>query len=209
VKGALEMVERKTRWQLATWNEEQEDLAQKVSKQFNIPRLVAKLLIQRGYQDGASIEAFLYSKPTDLHDPYELAGMREAVERIKQARAQGEQVRIYGDYDADGVSSTSLLYYTFQRYGLKFDYYIPHRMLEGYGLNKGAIDKAKQDGVGLIVTVDTGISAYDEVQYAASLGIDVVVTDHHEPPEQALALPLSSLQHCLKLLLWNGAELSR
>jgi len=193
------MVERKTRWQLAADSENLEELAQKASKQFNIPTLVAKLLIQRGYQDEGSIRAFLYSTPANLHDPYELAGMQAAVERIKQARDQGERVRIYGDYDADGVSSTSLLYYTFQRYGLDFDYYIPHRMLEGYGLNTGAIDKAKQDGINLIVTVDTGISAYEEVQYAASLGIDIVVTDHHEPPEllpPAVAVVNPKQEHC-------------
>lgn len=193
------MVKRKTRWQLAVWNEEMEVLAHNISKQLAIPKLVSKLLIQRGYQDRASIEAFLYGTIDMLHDPYLLAGMTEAVARIRQALEQGEKVRIYGDYDADGVSSTSLLYYTFERLGLDFDYYIPHRMLEGYGLNKGAIDKAKEAGIGLIVTVDTGISAYEEVQYAASLGIDIVVTDHHEPPEQlpqAIAVVNPKQEHC-------------
>lgn len=193
------MIERKTRWQLASWSEQYEQLAQRLSSQLGIPRLVTKLLIQRGYRDQESIEAFLNGTTAMLHDPYQLAGMSAAVARIKRALEHAEQVRIYGDYDADGVSSTSLLYYTFERLGLNFDYYIPHRMLEGYGLNKAAIDKAKQDGVQLIVTVDTGISAYEEVQYAASLGIDVVVTDHHEPPEQlpeAAAVVNPKQEHC-------------
>jgi len=193
------MVKRKNRWQLASWSDELEQLAKRLSKQLSIPTLVTKLLIQRGYRDEASIEAFLYGTTAMLHDPYMLADMDKAVNRIKQALERKEKVRIYGDYDADGVSSTSLLCYTFERLGLQYDYYIPHRMLEGYGMNCEAVDKAKQDGVKLIVTVDTGISAYDEVNYAATLGIDVVVTDHHEPPEQlpsAYAVVNPKQEHC-------------
>jgi len=193
------MVKRKNRWQLASWSDEFEQLAKRLSKQLSIPTLVTKLLIQRGYRDEASIEAFLYGTTALLHDPFKLADMDKAVHRIKLAMERKEKVRIYGDYDADGVSSTTLLCYTFDRLGLQYDYYIPDRMLEGYGMNCVAIDKAKQDGVDLIVTVDTGISAYDEVNYANSLGIDVVVTDHHEPPEQlpsAIAVVNPKQAHC-------------
>ncbi|MCM3632413.1 MULTISPECIES: single-stranded-DNA-specific exonuclease RecJ [Paenibacillus] len=193
------MVNRRNRWQLASWSDEFEQLAKRLSKQLSIPTLVTKLLIQRGYRDEASIEAFLYGTTASLHDPFQLADMEKAVKRIMLALERNEKVRIYGDYDADGVSSTTLLCYTFDRLGLQYDYYIPHRMLEGYGMNRAAIDKAKQEGVELIVTVDTGISAYDEVNYAASLGIDVVVTDHHEPPEQlpqAYAVVNPKQEHC-------------
>lgn len=193
------MVSRKSRWQLASWSDDLEELAKRLSKKLSIPTLVTKLLIQRGYRDEASIETFLYGTTALLHNPFELAGMQVAVERIKQALDRKEKVRIYGDYDADGVSSTSLLCYTFERLGLDYDYYIPHRMLEGYGLNCEAIDKAKQEGVNLIVTVDTGISAYEEVEYATSIGIDIVVTDHHEPPEQlpqAVAVVNPKQGHC-------------
>jgi len=199
LKGVGEMIQRRNRWKLATWSQEQELLATQLSKQLTIPTLVTKLLIQRGYDNAETIESFLYGTPANMHDPYLLAGMSEAVERIMLAKQQGEKVRIYGDYDADGVSSTSLLYFTFAELGLNFDYYIPHRMLEGYGLNKGAIDKAKQEGITLIVTVDTGISAYEEVEYAKLLGIDVVITDHHEPPEQlpqAVAVVNPKQLHC-------------
>ncbi|HIW31450.1 MAG TPA: single-stranded-DNA-specific exonuclease RecJ, partial [Candidatus Paenibacillus intestinavium] len=180
-------------------SQEDEKLATQLSKQLTIPTLVTKLLIQRGYTNVDSIEAFLYGTPAQMHDPYLLAGMNEAVQRILLAKEQGEKVWIYGDYDADGVSSTSLLFFTFAELELQFDYYIPHRMLEGYGLNKGAIDKAHQAGVALIVTVDTGISAYEEVEYAKQLGIDVVITDHHEPPEQlpqAAAVVNPKQLHC-------------
>src|SRR5690606_9519821 len=193
------MVNRRNRWQLASWSDEFEQLAKRLSKQLSIPTLVTKLLIQRGYRDEASIEAFLYGSTASLHDQFKLADMEKAVMRIMLALERNKKVRIYGDYDADGVSSTTLLCYTFDRLGLQYDYYIPHRMLEGYGMNRAAIDKAKQEGVELIVTVDTGISAYDEVNYAASLGIDVVVTDHHEPPEQlpqAYAVVNPKQEHC-------------
>src|SRR5690606_5009921 len=91
---------------------------------------------------------------------------------------------IYGDYDADGITSTALMTWLMRELGAKFDTYIPHRVHEGYGLHREALDKAKQDGVDLIITVDTGISAYEEAQYAEALGIELVITDHHEPPEQ-------------------------
>ncbi|WP_127494529.1 single-stranded-DNA-specific exonuclease RecJ [Paenibacillus glycanilyticus] len=178
------MIQAKTRWNLAPWNNEDEQQAERLSAQLGIPPLVAKLLVQRGYKDKEAAETFLRGGEDRLHDPYLLKDMKEAVDRIRQAADNSEFIRIYGDYDADGVSSTSLLIHVFRELGYSFDYYIPHRALEGYGLNTGAIDLAAADGVRLIVTVDTGISAYEQVEYAKSLGIDIVVTDHHEPPER-------------------------
>lgn len=198
-KGVGKMIQRRNRWQLADLSKEQEQLAEKLSEQLNIPTLVTKLLIKRGYDNPEAIQCFLNIDESRLYDPYLLSGMHEAVARIEQAKQNGEKVRIYGDYDADGVSSTSLLWYAFSEYGLDFDYYIPHRMLEGYGLNKLAIDKAKEEGITLIVTVDTGISAYEEVEYAKQIGVDIVVTDHHEPPEQlpkAVAVVNPKQAHC-------------
>src|SRR5690606_24170680 len=102
-----------------------------------------------------------------------------------------ERIRVYGDYDADGVSSTSLMVYLLKELGAVFDIYIPHRQTEGYGLNKQAIDDAKAQQVDLLVTVDNGISAVEQIAYANGLGMEVIVTDHHEPPDllpDALAL---------------------
>ena len=177
------MIQAKTRWTLAPWSKEEEEQANVLSMALALPPLVAKLLVQRGYNEVAAAEAFLRGGTELLHDPLLLKGMKEAVARIEAAGAAGDKIRIYGDYDADGVSSTSLLIHVFRTLGYQFDYYIPHRALEGYGLNKRAMDSAAADGIKLIVTVDTGISAYEEVSYAKQLGIDVVVTDHHEPPE--------------------------
>ncbi|MDG0813672.1 DHH family phosphoesterase [Cohnella rhizosphaerae] len=124
----------------------------------------------------------MYPGLRDLHDPYLLLGMDRAVARIRQAIDGSERIRVYGDYDADGVTSTALMHRLLSRLGADFDTYIPHRSKEGYGLNLPAIDKAAEAGVKLIVTVDNGISAIEQIAYAATLGIDVVVTDHHEPP---------------------------
>jgi len=193
------MIERKTRWTVAPWSQSEEEQAAELRASLKLSPLISKLLVQRGYKDVHTAHSFLYGGEEGLHDPYLLAGMKEAVDRIRQAGDCGERIRIYGDYDADGVSSTTLLVYLFRELGYHFDYYIPHRALEGYGLNRNAIKQAADDGINLIVTVDTGISAFDEVEYAKELGIDVVVTDHHEPPEvlpQACAVVNPKQAHC-------------
>ncbi len=176
------MIHKRTRWALAPWSEREDAQAAKLSRLLGLSPLVARLLVQRGFGEPAEAERFLRGGEECLHDPYLLKDMQAAVTRIQAAVAQGEKIRIYGDYDADGVSSTSLLVRLFRSLQADFDYYIPHRALEGYGLNKQAIKLAADEGVKLLVTVDTGISAYEEVAYASELGIDVVVTDHHEPP---------------------------
>lgn len=178
------MLQSKSRWSLASLDIEGEARAGVIARALSLTPLVARLLVQRGYDRVESARAFLDGGTECLHDPFLLKGMREAVDRIALARERGERVRIYGDYDADGVSSTTLMTYLFKRLELTFDYYIPHRALEGYGLNKKAIDAAAEAGVTLLVTVDTGISAVDEIAHAAELGIDVIVTDHHEPPHR-------------------------
>lgn len=193
------MLKRKTRWQLADWNDSFEIKARRLCEELGVPPLVARLLVQRGYEDAENASVFLNGTEEHLHDPYLLHGMVAAVARIQKALAGGEKVRIYGDYDADGVSSTSLLCHVFRNLGLHYDYYIPHRALEGYGLNKTAIKLAADQGISLLVTVDTGISAYDEVEYAKECGIDVVVTDHHEPPDiipNAVAVVNPKQKHC-------------
>lgn len=177
------MIPSKTRWSEPDWTEDRDRAASSLMKLLNIPPLVARLLVGRGIETVEEAQSFLQGGIELLHDPYELRGMTAAVERIRQAIASGERIRIYGDYDADGVSSTSLMIHLLNRLGANFDYYIPHRTREGYGMNNGAVDLASEAGVKLFITVDTGISAVEEVAYAKSLGIDVVVTDHHEPPD--------------------------
>lgn len=156
-------------------------LADKIKREYDIPGLLAILLAVRGITKKEDIQQF-FSNEYDFSDPFLMKDMDKAVERITQAVEEGERICIYGDYDADGVTSTTLLYsYLHDSLGADVDYYIPSRMEEGYGMNKGAIDKIHSNGVTLIITVDNGISAREEIAYCNSLGIDTVVTDHHMP----------------------------
>lgn len=174
------MLEAKARWILS---ESQDDAAASLAAALGLHPLVAKLLSVRGITDEEEARRFLQAGADQFHDPFLLKGMAAAADRINKALGNGERIRIYGDYDADGISSTTLMHRLMESLGAKFDTYIPHRVHEGYGLNREALDQAAEAGVTLIVTVDTGISAKDEIAYATELGIDVVVTDHHEPPE--------------------------
>lgn len=150
-------------------------------KRNNLSELGAGLLMSRGYATPDSAERFLMKDYLSDRDPFLMKDMDKAVARIEQAIDSGDEtVAVFGDYDVDGVTSVSLMYlYLFSR-GLRVGYYIPSRLAEGYGMSCVAIDKLKEKGVTLIITVDTGITAISEVEYARSLGIDVIVTDHHE-----------------------------
>ncbi|MFD0694068.1 single-stranded-DNA-specific exonuclease RecJ [Paenibacillus sp. GCM10027628] len=173
------MLAPKARWSIG---ETDEALVQTFVRDLQLNPLVAKMLVLRDIHTVAEAEQFLHGGAGDFHDPYLMDGMIPAVARIRRALEQNEQIRVYGDYDADGVSSTSLMTHLLRGLEARFDTYIPHRIREGYGLNRTAIELAKEQGVSLIITVDTGISAVDEVQYIQELGMDVIVTDHHEPP---------------------------
>ncbi len=174
------MLKAKSRWQLAEYEESK---SEQIAKECGISPLLAKLLLIRGIDTAERANAFLQVNTDQFHDPYLLDGMDLAVTRIRQAIEHKEPICIYGDYDADGVSSTTLMIHVMRQLGAAFDYYIPNRFTEGYGLNQEAIAQIQARGFKLIITVDTGISAVQQVEYAKQLGIDVIVTDHHEPPE--------------------------
>ncbi len=154
--------------------------AVQLAQELNISPLVASMLVNRGIDTPSSARFFLFGKE-DFHDPYLLKGMNVAVERIRLAIEQNEPILIFGDYDADGVSSTSLLLMTLRHLGANVDYYIPNRFSEGYGPNEPAFRHAAERGVKLIITVDTGIAAIHEANIAKELGVDLIITDHHEP----------------------------
>ncbi|MCZ8514621.1 single-stranded-DNA-specific exonuclease RecJ [Paenibacillus filicis] len=174
------MLQAKARWNIG---QPDEQAANRLAEALSLPPLLARLLVARGITDIEHAASFLHGGTDQTHDPFLLDGMDRAVERIRRALEHGERIRVYGDYDADGVSSTTLMVHLLRMLGASFDYYIPHRVHEGYGLNCPALDAARERNVSLIITVDTGISAVDEIAYANSLGLDVIVTDHHEPPE--------------------------
>ena len=158
--------------------------------------LFEQILTARGLTTQAARQAFLQPDYTAVkHDPFLLPDMKKAVVRLKQAREQGEKIVIYGDYDIDGLSATALLLDAFGKFGFKdVDAFIPNRFVEGYGMTMGAVDKVRDMGADLIVTVDTGSLCHAEIAYATSLGIDTVVTDHHNvaetpPPSVAAVNP--------------------
>ena len=158
--------------------------------------LFERILTARGLTTRAARQAFLQPDYMAVkHDPFLLPDMKKAVARLKQAREQGEKIVIYGDYDIDGLSATALLLDAFGKFGFEsVDAFIPNRFVEGYGMTMGAVDKVRDMGVDLIVTVDTGSLCHAEIAYAASLGIDTVVTDHHNvaetpPPSVAAVNP--------------------
>ena len=158
--------------------------------------LFEQILTARGLTTRAARQAFLQPDYMAVkHDPFLLPDMKKAVARLKQAREQGEKIVIYGDYDIDGLSATALLLDAFGKFGFEdVDAFIPNRFVEGYGMTMGAVDKVRDMGADLIVTVDTGSLCHAEIAYAASLGIDTVVTDHHNvaetpPPSVAAVNP--------------------
>ncbi len=157
------------------------DLAANIAENCGVDPFVAYLLVARGFTDEFLVESFLYD--TDICDPFTLPDMEKACERIKSAIDEGEKITIFGDYDADGVTSTALLYSYLSGAGANVDYYVPDRAGEGYGMSISAVEALKERGTSLIITVDNGISAIEEIQKAKELNIDVVVTDHHQAGE--------------------------
>ena len=149
--------------------------------QLGISPLLANLFVARGLEDEEKRNQFLWE--STFSDPFLLKDMDRAVERIRKALYNDEKIVIYGDYDADGVTATSLVFTYFNATGADISYYIPSREGEGYGLNKVALRKLKEQGFDLVITVDNGISAVDEVAYANQIGLDIVITDHHRPKE--------------------------
>ena len=166
-----------------TFNEKKLNIIKNLAKDCSITELTAKILYGRGYTSVSSINGFLYPNKSQFNDPYGLVNMDKAVERITCARDNAETVVIYGDYDADGVCSTAVLYKSLRNFGIEAITVVPERE-NGYGLSVPVIDEILDNYFpDLIITVDCGISNYDEIEYLKDLGVDVIVTDHHEIPE--------------------------
>jgi len=152
-----------------------------LSQAASISPVFAQVLINRGLKTAADINDFLYPSITGFSDPFELPSMQAAVARVKLALHRHERILIHGDYDTDGLTATAIMLQALRCIGLDTHYFIPNRMLHGYGFNKPAVDMAKKLGAKLIITVDCGINSFEAVSYADKAGIDVIITDHHEP----------------------------
>ena len=168
------------RWLAASYDK---DLAAQIAEEHSLNPIAALLAVIRGLRDNEEIEDFFDPNPFFTLDPFALPDMDKAVERINRAIDNFECIAIFGDFDADGVTSTALLYTYLESKGANVLWYIPDRLTEGYGLSVGAVEKLKDMGTQLIVTVDNGVSAADAAERAYELGMEVVITDHHKVPD--------------------------
>ena len=159
------------------------DEIEELARLWNVPFLVARLLRKRGIADREGGERFLRPGLEHLVDPFRLAGMEAATERILRALEGGERIGVFGDFDVDGVTSAALLFRVFRRLGSPPVCRLPHRLQEGYGLSRAAVDDIAERGVRLLITVDSGVTGHAAIDYAGGLGMECIVTDHHEPKE--------------------------
>ncbi len=158
-------------------------ITEKLSEELDCGRILASVMQSRGIKTADEAKTFLFSGDEE-NDPYLLPDLELALNRIKIARSKGERVCVYGDYDADGITASVIMMYTLKKLGIDAFCYLPDRKEDGYSLNKRAIDIIHEKGTGLIITVDCGISCREETSYAEKKGIDVIITDHHNCPEQ-------------------------
>ncbi|NLF38598.1 hypothetical protein GX586_04090 [bacterium] len=170
----------KAEWRLLKPDEE---IVRHLCASTRLPEQIARVFVNRGFLDADAVQRFLDASLSQLHDPFLLGGLRRAADRVLSAIHRQERIVIYGDYDVDGVTSTALLVRVLRALGARVSYYVPNRMSLGYGLHRQAIEELAVAHTNLIVTVDCGINAIEPVSAAQKLGIDVVITDHHEPKE--------------------------
>ena len=157
---------------------------EEISKKYNVNKLLATILVNRNIIEEDKIKNFLEPTRNNFHDPLKMPDMELARDRVIKAIKNKEKTIIYGDYDVDGVTSTTVLKTFLEERGLHVDSYIPNRLQEGYGLNTDAVEEIAKKGYTLLITVDCGISAIEEIEYANKHGLDIIVTDHHEPGEE-------------------------
>jgi len=167
-----------------------------LSRDINVPEAIARVLVHRGIDDYEKAKAYFRPSLELLHDPFLMGGMEKAVGRILEALKAGERFLVFGDYDVDGTNGAAMLYLFLKEAGAVVEYYIPDRIKEGYGISRQGIDKARADGVKIFLAVDCGITAVEQVEYARSIGLDVIICDHHEtgpvlPPGYAVLDPIT------------------
>lgn len=163
---------------------EDTDSLKALSDSLNISEVLARLLVLRNIKNFSQARAFFRPSLDSLHNPFLMNGMEEATSRVIQALTENQLICIYGDYDVDGTCATALLYLFLKELDANVDFYIPNRLTEGYGLSRDGVDAIKASGASLIITVDCGITAIEETDYANKLGMDVIICDHHQPKEQ-------------------------
>lgn len=182
------------KWNYQPPTEQKSQKADELSRETGINPILCRLLIDRGVTTTEESKRFFRPSLTDLHDPFLMDGMDKAVERINKALGRKERILVYGDYDVDGTTAVALVYRFLQQFTTNIDYYIPNRYNDGYGVSFKGIDYAKETGVTLVIVLDCGVKAVEEIAYAKELGIDFIVCDHHMqddvlPPAVAVLNP--------------------
>ena len=170
-----------SRWNYLPLTPEEQKLENELARRFNKVEPISELLVQRGIRSIDEAEKFFHPSLRDLHDPFLMPDMDKAVDRINRAMGSKEKILVFGDYDVDGTTAVALVYRYLQNFYSDIEYYIPTRYDEGYGISMKAIDEAADSGVKLIIILDCGIKAIEEIKYAKSRGIDFIICDHHVP----------------------------
>ena len=170
-----------SKWNYLPLTEQQQQIKESLMQELGLSRVICELLALRGVKNAEEAQKFFSPQLSDLHDPFLMDGMSEAVDRLNFAIGQKEKILVYGDYDVDGTTAVALVYKYLKPYCFNIEYYIPDRYEEGYGISMKSIDYAYENGVKLIITLDCGIKAIDKVAYAKSKGIDFIICDHHVP----------------------------
>lgn len=178
----VQVISSHYQWQLAQVNNSK--LADQLAQEFKLAPVVAQILIARGYDSIEKVDRFLHPKITDCYDPFLLHDMHQAVTRIQSAIEKGDLITVYGDYDADGITSTAVMFETLLTLGANVNYYVPNRFSDGYGPNTAAFNRLIDAGTQLIITVDNGVSGNAAIAAANERQVDVIVTDHHSLPQE-------------------------
>ena len=189
------------KWNYKPPTSDEKKAAKELGEKLNISHILAYLLIRRGIVTESGAKRFFHPQLADLNNPFLMKDMDVAVDRLNDAMGRKERILVYGDYDVDGCTAVALVYRFLQQFYSNIEYYIPNRYDEGYGVSKKGIDYAYENGIKLIVILDCGIKAVEEVAYAKSLGIDFIICDHHMPDEtlpEAVAI-LRSEEHTSEL----------
>lgn len=173
-----------SKWIFTNLTDEQQQCQENLAQKLSVDPILAKLLVQRGITSFEEARLFFRPTLTSLHDPFLMADMEKAVDRLNCAIGHKEKILVYGDYDVDGTTAVALVYKFLQRYTSNVAYYIPDRYTEGYGISMKGIDYAAENGYQLVITLDCGIKAVEKVNYANSLGVDFIICDHHNPDEK-------------------------
>ena len=172
-----------SKWNYCPLTSDEQEVESGLAKRYAGVPPISELLVQRGISSVEEAEKFFKPSLSDMHDPFLMPDMDKAVNRLNRAMGAKERIMVYGDYDVDGTTAVALVYKYLLNYYSNIEYYIPTRYEDGYGISKATVDMAARQGVKLIIILDCGIKATDEIEYARSMGIDFIICDHHVPDE--------------------------